>query len=135
MPRRKSSALARTSTPTVRISVPRAAPMTRARRAGAVVRRAGKRFASSGAMTPVAAALTSAGVGWAEKSGILDALPTVPGIGRKGTLALAAFFWSKYGGGKVARDVCIVASALAGYEFGKLGSVSGDDGEYAAEGY
>ena len=81
-------------------------------------------------MTPVAAAVTLAAVGWAEKSGVLDALPTVPGIGRKGTLALAAFFWSKYGGGKIARDVCVVASALAGYEFGKLGSVSGDSEDY-----
>jgi hypothetical protein len=28
----------------------------------------------------------------------------------------------------MARDVAVVASALAGYEFGKMGSVSGDFG-------
>lgn len=79
-------------------------------------------------MTPLTAALVSAGVGWAEKSGVLDVLPTVPAIGRKGTLAVAAYFWSRAGGGRIARDVAVVASALAGYEFGKMGSVSGDFG-------
>mgnify|MGYP006292476963 CR=1 FL=1 len=76
------------------------------------------------------AALVSAGIGYAEKSGMLDVLPTVPAIGRKGTLALAAWAWGRFAnGGKLARDVSIVASALAGYELGKSGSVSGDDFE------
>lgn len=109
--------------------MPRAAPMTRVKRAGKAVRRAGRRLAASGAMTPIAAAVTSAGIGFAEKSGLLDNLPTVPVLGRKGTLAVAAWAWGRFaGGGKIARDVCVVAAALAGYEYGKLGSVSGYEG-------
>lgn len=115
--------------PIIRVAAPRAPVYRRVRSAA---RRGGRALARSGALTPITAALVSAGVGYAEKSGILDALPTVPAIGRKGTLAIAAYFWSRAGGGKIARDVAVVSAALAGYEFGKQGEVSG---AYGAEEY
>ena len=135
MARRRTSAVTvvraapASAAPIIRVAAPRAHAINRVRAAG---RRAARRIGASGALTPITAALVSAGVGYAEKSGLLDVLPTVPAIGRKGTLAVAAYFWSRAGGGKMARDVAVVASALAGYEFGKMGSVSGD---YSAEEY
>lgn len=76
-------------------------------------------------MTPVKAAITAAVLGMAEKSGVLDKLPEVPFVGRKGALALITYYWARHGGGQIARDVCLVTSALVGYEFGKEGTVTG----------
>ena len=81
--------------------------------------------ASSAGVTPVKAAVTAAVIGLAEKSGVLDNLPEIPVVGRKGTLAIVAYFWAKRGGGGLARDVALVAAALCGYEWGKTGSVTG----------
>lgn len=64
-------------------------------------------------------------------------LPTMPVVGRKGTIAIAAYFLSKHGGmgSGIARDVAIAAAALAGYDLGNKGSISGDDvdGELAPQ--
>jgi hypothetical protein len=76
-------------------------------------------------VTPVKAAVTAAVIGLAEKSGILDNLPEVPMVGRKGTVAILAYFWAKRGGGGLARDVALVCAALAGYDWGKTGSITG----------
>jgi hypothetical protein len=100
---------------------PVVAPRGGTRRKGGVRRRG----ATGTSITPVKVAITAAVVGMAEKSGLLDNLPEVPMIGRKGTVAIAAYFWARHGGGQIARDVCIVACALAGYELGKEGSISG----------
>jgi hypothetical protein len=78
-----------------------------------------------GTVTPVKAAVTAAAIGLAEKSGLLDKLPEIPWIGRKGAIALLTYYWARHGGGQIARDVCLVASALCGYEYGKEGSISG----------
>ena len=96
-----------------------------------MVRRAPKRHprrASGGAsagVTPIKVAVTAAVLGMAEKSGVLDKLPEIPFVGRKGALALAAYYWARHGGGMVARDVALVTAAICGYEFGKEGSISG----------
>jgi hypothetical protein len=52
-------------------------------------------------------------------------LPTVPGIGRSGTVALAVYFLKPTS--KLLQDVGVAAAAIAGYSFGDTGSVSGDD--------
>jgi len=54
-------------------------------------------------------------------------LPAIPLVGRKGALAIAAYYYSRHGGGAIARDVAIAAAALSGYELGKSGTVSGED--------
>jgi hypothetical protein len=71
------------------------------------------------------AALTAGAIGLAEKSGMMDKLPSIPVIGRKGTLAVAAYFWAKNGGGKIARDVAVCAAVLSLYEYAKDGVISG----------
>lgn len=52
--------------------------------------------------------------------------PTVPILGRAGTVAVAAYM---LGGKKqgLARDIALAAATLAAYQFLKDGKVSGDD--------
>lgn len=115
----------RAPAPVIRIAAPRAAAAIKsgARRAGRSLKRAA---VGAHGLTPIAAATTAAVVGYAEQAGFLDKLPEIPVIGRKGTLAIAAWYYSKHGGGKMARDVAVIAATLAGYELGSKGSISGD---------
>lgn len=82
---------------------------------------------ASGGVTPVKAAITAAVVGMIEKSGVLKDLPKIPVVGTKGTIAIVAWYWSRHGGGNLARDVALVASAICGYQYGKEGSLDGLD--------
>lgn len=50
-------------------------------------------------------------------------LPSIPGIGRSGTVALAIYFLKP--SSKILRDVGVAAAAIAGYSFGSTGSVAG----------
>jgi len=52
-------------------------------------------------------------------------LPTIPLLGRAGTIALGAYLFGKGRGGGMLRDIALAASAVAGYEIGTKGSVSG----------
>ena len=130
--KRKTAALARPTyyaqptrspAPIVRLTVPapKAAKSPKRRRSG------GGGGGGSFTKTLMGAALTTAMVGFAEKSGVLDKLPTIPILGRKGTLAIAAYLWSKHGGGQIARDVAMAAAVLSAYEFSKDGTISGAD--------
>lgn len=88
-----------------------------------------RRGGGGGGLTPTsmgAFGLGGAIIGLAESNGVLDKLPSVPLIGRKGLLALGAYYWSKHGGGTIARDIAIAASVLSGYQLGKEGTISGD---------
>lgn len=121
----------RAAAPVIRIAAPRAAAAVKSggRRAGRTIRRAAG--SSAHGMTPISAAVTAAVVGYAESAGFMDKLPSIPVVGRKGTLAIAAWYFSKHGGGKIARDVALIAAVLAGHELGTTGKVSGDDeGEF-----
>ena len=51
-------------------------------------------------------------------------LPRLPGIGRSGTVALAAYFLKPKN--EIVKDMGIAAAAIAGYSFGETGTVSGD---------
>ena len=56
-------------------------------------------------------------------------LPTVPVLGRAGTVAIGAYFLSRrggIGGGGIVRDVALAAAVVAGYQIGKTGKVAGD---------
>lgn len=112
----------RQAAPIIRVNVPRARSAPKAKR------RSHRRASSGGGgqlkdrMTK--AAIGGAVVGYIEKSGI--AIPTVPMLGRAGSLALAAYFL----GGKspgVMQDVAIGAAVIAGYELAKDGKISGDE--------
>jgi len=58
-------------------------------------------------------------------------IPTLPIVGRSGTIAIAAYFISKQGGmghAGIVRDIGVAACAITGYQLGKSGKVSGVEG-------
>lgn len=52
-------------------------------------------------------------------------IPTLPVVGRAGTIAIAAHMFAKGKPGMIT-DVRNAAAAVAGYEYGSKGSISGD---------
>lgn len=73
------------------------------------------------------AAIGGAVFGFIEKT--FPTLPTLPILGRAGTVAVAGYFLAKRGGmgGSIVRDTAMAAAVIAGYELGKDGKISGDD--------
>lgn len=75
------------------------------------------------------AAIGGAALGYIDKN--FPQLPTIPMVGRAGSIALLAFFLSGKGSiagfslGGIARDVALAGAAVAGYELGHDGKVSG----------
>lgn len=110
--------------PIIRIATPRAAAPKakkhhRRRHSGASGNTTGK--------TIIGAGIGGAVLGFVEKQ--WPSFPTVPILGRAGTIAVAAYFLSKQGGmsSPILRDVAIAGAVVAGYQLGKEGKVSGDD--------
>ncbi len=126
MARKKSKGATRTI-------VVRAAPARRTRSAPIVVaaprsvrrRSGGGGGRGSGGKEIIASVIAGAAVGMIEKQGI--PLPSVPILGKKGTIALLAYLWRRNGGPEMARDVAMVAAGLSGYQFVKDGRIDGDD--------
>lgn len=111
----------RSPAPIIRIATPRAitAPKKRHTRRRSAV--------SGGGSTKdvmMKLALGAGALGLIEKH--FTSLPTIPVLGRKGTIALGAYM---LGGKKpgLIRDIAISAAVLAAYELAKDGKVSGDD--------
>jgi len=113
----------RAAAPVIRVSVPRAAGPVKRRSSG---RRRSGGAGSGGSLkdTLIKVAVGGAALAWLDKSG--TKVPTVPMLGKAGTIAVAAYF---LGGKKpgLVRDVCISATVLAAYQFIKDGSIAGDD--------
>lgn len=65
-------------------------------------------------------------LGFLEKS--FPNIPTIPLLGKAGTIAVGAYFLSKRGGmgGPILRDVSLAAASIAGYQLGHDGRISGD---------
>jgi hypothetical protein len=127
---KRSTAIVRTipvraPAPVIRIAAPRAPT------AGKTKRRSHRRSSASGGITGktvLSAGIGGAALGFIEKT--FPNIPTVPVLGRAGTIALAAYFLSRRGGtgmGGIARDVALAAASIAGYQLGKTGKVSGDE--------
>lgn len=75
----------------------------------------------------IGAGIGGAVFGYVEKS--FPNLPTLPVVGRAGTVAIICHFLRKQGGfghGTLVRDVGMAASVIAGYQLGKTGKISGD---------
>jgi len=108
----------RSPAPVIRIAAPRALPAkkTHRRRGAASTGITGK--------TLIGAGIGGAALGFIEKT--FPNLPTMPIIGRTGTIAIAAYMISKRGGGGIARDIALAAAVLTGYQIGKTGTVAGD---------
>ena len=58
-------------------------------------------------------------------------IPSLPFIGKSGAVALACYFLSPRH--PLIKDVGIAAAAIAGYSFGKTGTVSGDEYDELAQ--
>lgn len=120
---RSSVQLVRAPAPVVRIQAPRplAAPKRKARSRG-------KASSKVSASAVVPCLVGGAVLGMVEKSGVN--IPTIPVLGRAGTLAVLAYFWSRNGGGAIAAQVACAAASVAGYQLAKSGKVEGDDSSY-----
>lgn len=70
----------------------------------------------------MAVAIGGFAYGIIEKS--FPSLPTLPVLGKSGTVALAIHFMG--GNNPMLRDIGIAAASIAGYSLGKTGTVSGD---------
>jgi hypothetical protein len=73
----------------------------------------------------VAAGVGGAALGFLEKQ--FPNLPVVPLLGKKGVILIGAFFLAKQKGtmGTIAADVAVATAAIAGYELGSTGKVTG----------
>lgn len=67
-------------------------------------------------------------LGFIDKPGTLPAnIPTIPILGKAGTIAVVAHFLGGKGRPGIVTDIRNAAAVVAAYEFGLKGSVSGDD--------
>lgn len=99
------------------------APSAPAKRKGTRRRSGGK---SGGGLTKevlIGSALGGLALGFIEKT--FPNIPTIPVLGKKGTIALAAYFLGKRV--PYSREIGIAAAVLAGHQLGKEGTISGDD--------
>ncbi len=116
----------RAPAPIIRVTAPRApsAPKKHHRR------RSAPAHVGVNQKTLLGAGIGGAALGFIEKT--FPSLPTVPLIGRAGTIAIAAYFLSRRGGmgGGILKDVALAAAAVAGYQLGRDGKVAGDEGVF-----
>lgn len=109
----------RAPAPIIRVSAPRAATKKRHHR---------RRHSGGGSFqhTMVGGAIGGAAYGFIE-SHYGDKIPTLPFIGRSGTIAIACYVAARKGvGGSIVRDVGLAAAVIAGYQLGSTGHISGD---------
>lgn len=115
----------RAASPIIRVSAPRAAPHKRRRHhrrsgggggGGSLISNEAWQMAIGGAM-----------YGFAVKSGIIAKLPELPLFGRTGTAAIVLDYWARHGGGQLAYRAARAAAAIAGYQLGSEGKITGDD--------
>jgi hypothetical protein len=111
----------RASAPVIRVSAPRAPSRKKHRRSHSV-----GGSAKVTQKTMMAAAIGGAALGFVDKN--FPTLPTIPMLGRAGTIALVAYMLAGRGGlGTIAKDVALAGAAVAGYELGKEGKISGGE--------
>lgn len=73
--------------------------------------------------------------GFLEKQAFFQNLPSLPLIGKAGTIGLGAYLLSNGGRNKLADDVATAALVIAAHEFGSTGTVVGDAGDGGGIGY
>jgi hypothetical protein len=134
MARRKAGATVTHAGKDVVVVTPQSAPVQRRRRSsGGVTRRrkgSGRRRRSTAGgegnyqNKMVAVGMGGVVYGFLEKQ--WPNMPTIPIVGKSGTIAAVCYFMGPKH--RIIRDVGIAAAAIAGYSFGKTGTVSGDGG-------
>ena len=73
---------------------------------------------------------TGFAVGALEKMTFIQNLPSLPYLGKTGTLAIGAFLLSDGGRNKMAADIATSAAVIAGYMLGSGGTIIGDGNPY-----
>jgi hypothetical protein len=73
-------------------------------------------------------AIGGAVYGYIVKQGLVDKLPALPFFGRTGTAAIMLDYWARHGGGNIVHKASRAAAAIAGYQLGHDGTISGDAG-------
>lgn len=121
----------RATTSVVRVAPTRAsapiinvrAPSAPAKRKGGGRRRSSSRSGGSGIQSLVKTGMGGFGFGFVEKQ--FPNLPTLPVVGRAGTICLIAH----YMGGRFpfAHQIAHAAAAIAGYQLGSTGKINGED--------
>jgi hypothetical protein len=105
--------------------------ITKTRTVHAKPKKTGKhrRHGGSSAITPERLMKIVAGgfvAGFAEKSfGAM--LPTIPLLGRKGSVLIALYFIAKNSRVDLLKDATIAMAGISGYELGSTGKLSGED--------
>ncbi len=123
--------MARTKTQIVRYTAPRtSAPIIIRQRAAPSHKKKHRRHHGGGdslsTQRLTSLALGGAAFGFIEKS-FGAQLPTLPIIGRAGTITLIAYYFSKGRAGGILKDVARAGAVLAGYQIGTTGKIAGDD--------
>lgn len=118
--------------PAPRVEIIQTSPLRRRSSRGGGRRRGRRRHRShgggGGALTISRLAALGFGgfaVGFIEKQ--FPTMPTIPVLGKKGTIAAVGYYFSKgKGSNSWMRDITIAAAVLAGDELGRTGKISGD---------
>lgn len=98
------------------------APLAKAKSVG---RRISKAASGASLQTRMqGGALAGAALGFIEKT-FGDKIPTMPMVGRKGTVALVIYFMKPKH--KIIQDIGVAASVLSGYQLGKENKIDGSD--------
>lgn len=115
--------------PIVRIAAPRAVPAKRRRHSR---RRHGGGRIGGGLISNESVQLAIGGAlyGYAVKSGIIAKLPALPLLGRTGTAAIVLDYFGRHGGGQLCTKAAHAAAAIAGYQLGSEGTITGDANDY-----
>ncbi len=116
--------------PIIKVSAPRASPVKRRRGRRRVGSSSGGARAALGGILSnesMQMAIGGAVYGFAVKSGVIAKLPPIPVFGRTGTAALLLDYWGRHGGGQLAQRASRAAAAIAGYQLGSTGAITGDD--------
>jgi hypothetical protein len=116
--------MVRAPAPIIRVQAPRAPSTYRSRKKSHRRKGGGGRALTQSSCIGVA--VGGAVLGFVDKT-LGASLPTIPILGRAGTIAVAAYFLGKGKGKGLFRDVAIAASAVAGYQMGNTGHVAGLD--------
>jgi hypothetical protein len=138
MARRRRTA-AKTTTRIIRVGGSSPAPIVRiaAPRVVKAKRRHHRRRSSGGRIggglvsnESVQLAIGGALYGYAVKSGLIAKLPALPLLGRTGTAAIILDYFGRHGGGSMCSKAAHAAAAIAGYQLGSEGTITGDANDY-----
>lgn len=115
----------RAAAPIIRVSVPRAPAAPKKHHKGR--RRGGGGRSETGKDYLFKMGVGGAAYGFAEKSGMIAKLPSLPMLGTAGSVAVIGYFTGMTKKPGIMRDTVLAAAVIAGYQLGKDGKIAGED--------